>query len=394
MSGNKPKRELRQKIELSDEQRLNWLRLIRCENVGPATFRDLVNHFHSAATALEALPDLIAHGTGAKRIRICSRAQAEQEMEAADRAGARFIASGEPGYPTALRAIDAPPPLICVKGDQSALEKRAIAIVGSRNASINGMRLAGRFASELGQAGFSIVSGLARGIDASAHRHSLSTGTVAVFAGGVDKVFPDENRELATQILNNGGCFLSEMPMGWAPRAKDFPRRNRLVAGIAHGLLVVEAAKRSGSLISARLATEAGRTVYAIPGSPLDPRSAGTNWLIKQGATLVTDAEDIVSDLEGIAFNPETGFEMEDTHESDIIPPEAAANMRDAIIEAMGPSPVEVDDIIRLSGATAGQVQLILIELDLCGKLERHGGGRVSLCFFEDQDKDMIATPE
>jgi len=363
-------------IQLTDTQRLNWLQLIRSDNVGPATFRDLINHFQTAAAALEALPELISSGGASGRIRIASREQAEREIDQAAKIGARFIGMGEPNYPPALRSVDYPPPLVCVRGNPNVLTRKAVGIVGSRNSSVAGMRLAARFASELGLAEFAVVSGLARGIDASAHKHSLSTGTIAVFAGGVDRIFPEENAGLAEDILASDGAFISEMPMGWSPRSKDFPRRNRLVAGIASGLLVIEAAKRSGSLISARLANEAGRTVYAVPGSPLDPRSEGANWLIKQGATLVTDPQEIIDDLANVTTQPQdwqepdfTGYEK----------PVDVSDVRDRIIRSLGPSPVEVDDIIRFSGATPGQIQLVLIELDLAGKLERHGGNRVSL---------------
>lgn len=374
-------------IPLSDEQKLNWLRLIRSDNVGPATFRDLINHFRSASAALEALPELISKGGTAGKIRIASREQAEQEIQAAHRNNARFIGMGEPDYPPALRNVDYPPPLLCVKGNSDLLNRQAIAIVGSRNASINGMRLAARFASELGKADYAIISGLARGIDASAHKQSLTTGTIAVFAGGVDHVFPEENAGLASDILEHGGAIISEMPMGWKPRSKDFPRRNRLVAGIASALLVIEAAKRSGSLISARLANEAGRTVYALPGSPLDPRCEGTNWLIKQGATLVTEAEDIIQDQSQSRPTDQKGFwgekEYEDGYDDDAepgtLPVELEESQRKKIIRALGPSPVEIDDIIRFSEASPGQVQLVLIELSLAGRLERHGGNRVSL---------------
>lgn len=374
-------------IPLTDEQRLNWLRLIRSDNVGPATFRDLINHFRSASAAIDALPELISKGGSAGKIKIASFDQAEREIEYAAKNNAKFIGMGEPDYPPALRNVDYPPPLLCVKGNQEILNQPSIGIVGSRNSSINGMRLAARFASELGQADFAIISGLARGIDASAHQHSLTTGTIAVFAGGVDQVFPEENRELALDILENGGAIISEMPMGWNPRAKDFPRRNRLVAGISSGLLVIEAAKRSGSLISARLANEAGRTVYALPGSPLDPRCEGTNWLIKQGATMVTEPKDIIDDQSQGRLPVQTGFwgESDDEgryEENHGVPPSDGFDLdaaRTAIINALGPSPVEVDDIIRFSGQAPGKVHLVLIELDLAGKIERHGGNRISL---------------
>lgn len=371
---------------LSDEQRLNWLRLIRSQNVGPATFRDLISHYGTAAAALEALPELAQRGGAAARIKICPVEDAERELLRCESVGARFVAIGEPDYPTILRNADQSPPLLALMGSSNILTQKCVAIVGSRNASIAGMKLTQRFASQLGEQGYSIASGLARGIDTAAHRASLKTGTIAVFAGGVDHIFPDENVELAKAIVDNGGALLSEMPMGWQPRAKDFPRRNRIVTGLAQGVIVVEAAKRSGSLISARLANEMGRIVLAVPGSPLDPRSEGTNGLIKQGATLVSTTEDI---LEALApLDPEMHDFIYDISEGEEELPfevekeaiqDADKPIRDAIISSLGPSPTEIDDIIRFTGATNGQVQLVLMELDLAGRLERHTGNRVSI---------------
>lgn len=373
-------------FHLGDEQRLNWLRLIRSQNVGPATFRDLISHYGTAAAALEALPELAQRGGAAARIKICPVADAEREMARCESAGARFIAIGEPDYPPILRNADQSPPLIAIKGDTETLSRKCVAIVGSRNSSIAGMKLTQRFASQLGEQGYVIASGLARGIDTAAHRASLTTGTIAVFAGGVDHIFPDENVELAKAIVDNVGVLMSEMPMSWQPRAKDFPRRNRIVTGLAQGVVVVEAAKRSGSLISARLANEMGRLVLAVPGSPLDPRSEGTNGLIKQGATLVTSTDDIIDAL--APLDPAAGeFIYDISEEPDELPFEteqdvvqtADDTIRNAIISALAPSPTEIDDIIRFTGATPGQVQLILMELALAGRLERHTGNRVSL---------------
>jgi DNA processing protein len=373
-------------FHLGDEQRLNWLRLIRSQNVGPATFRDLISHYGTAAAALEALPELAARGGAAARIKICPVEDAEREMARCESAGARFIAIGEPDYPPILRNADQSPPLIAIKGNAETLSRKCVAIVGSRNASIAGMKLTQRFALQLGEQGYVIASGLARGIDTAAHRASLTAGTIAVFAGGVDHIFPDENVELAKAIVDNGGVLMSEMPMGWQPRAKDFPRRNRIVTGLAQGVVVVEAAKRSGSLISARLANEMGRIVLAVPGSPLDPRSEGTNGLIKQGATLVTSSDDIIDAL--APLDESAGEFIYDISEpADDLPFENKPNpvqntddeIRNAIISSLGPSPTEIDDIIRFTGATPGQVQLVLMELALAGRLERHTGNRVSL---------------
>ena len=370
---------------LSDEQRLNWLRLIRSQNVGPATFRDLISHYGTASAAIEALPELARRGGVAARIRICSVEDAERELQECHRAGGRLIALGEAEYPRLLRLTDSAPPLLCVKGNTSLFEEKAMAIVGSRNASISGLRITERFSTQLGDSGYAIVSGLARGIDTAAHKAALKTGTIAIFAGGIDQVFPEENLGLAEQIIESGGAIASEMPIGWQPRAKDFPRRNRIVTGICSAVLVVEAAKRSGSLITARLANEMGRLVLAVPGSPLDPRSEGTNDLIKQGATLITSIEDILEALTPI--DPDSSEFLYDIRESEgddlaYQPPalqDANSDVRKRITDSLGPTPCEVDDIIRFSGATAGQVQLVLLELTIAGKIERHPGNRVSL---------------
>ncbi|MCB1430356.1 MAG: DNA-processing protein DprA [Nitratireductor sp.] len=367
------------RFDLTDEQRLNWLRLIRSENVGPATFRDLINHFGTASSALDAVPELAKRGGVAARISIASRDDAQREMDQARKIGARFVGMGEPDYPVMLRGLDAPPPLVCTMGDTSIAASACMAIVGSRNASITGQKLATRFAGELGEHGYTVVSGLARGIDAVAHRASLKTGTIAVYAGGIDQPFPEENVGLAREIHDQGGLLISEMPIGWKPRNIDFPRRNRIIAGLALGVVVIEAAKRSGSLITARLAGEANRLVFAVPGSPLDPRSAGTNRLLKQGAILVTDAADVldaVRPLEGKpVFAPDRLLEPDF---SDPGPPPADSD-RERIIELLGPTPTEIDDIIRHTGLRPAQVFLVLLELDLAGRLERHSGGRVSL---------------
>ena len=378
------------RFHLSDEQRLNWLRLIRSENVGPATFRDLINHFGTATAALEAVPDLARRGGVAARISIASREDALRELEEAERIGARFIGLGEPDYPPMLRGLDAPPPLLCVTGKASTASAPCIAIVGSRNASITGQKLATRFAGELGEHGYQVVSGLARGIDAVAHRASLKTGTIAVFAGGIDQAFPEENVSLAREIRDQGGLLVSEMPIGWKPRNIDFPRRNRIIAGLALGVVVIEAAKRSGSLITARLANENNRLVFSVPGSPLDPRAEGCNHLIRQGAILVTCVDDIREALAPMGGGePQLPFEVGEneaesleglvSERSGAVPANADDALRQRISQALGPSPVDIDDIIHFSGASAGQVQLVLLELDLAGRIERHAGNRVSL---------------
>jgi len=364
---------------LSDRQRLSWLRLIRTENVGPASFRDLINRFGSAEAALEALPELFLRGGATRGVRIPTQAQAEDELAAAARFGARFVAIGEPDYPAMLRRMEQPPPLVAIKGEPAVFRLPPVAIVGARNASLAGIKMARTLAAELGRAGYAIVSGLARGIDTAAHQGGLSTGTVAALAGGLDQPYPPENVALAREIAERSGAVISEMPFGWEPRAKDFPRRNRVIAGLSLGLLVVEAAQRSGSLISARLAGEMGRLVFAVPGSPLDPRAAGTNRLLKDGATLVTDANDVIEAIAPLAGKPLPPAEQLEEPPDFLATPPPGDDERDKVVEALGPVPCEVDEIIRHTGLHPAQVFMILLELDLAGRLERHAGGRVSL---------------
>ena len=378
----------RKGIALTDRQRIAWLRLIRSDNVGPATFRDLINHFGSAEAALDALPELSRRGGSTRAIRIATVADAEREIETAQRFGARFIGIGEPDYPSALRQIDAAPPLIAAKGDLSVANLPSVGMVGSRNASISGAKFAAMMAREIGRAGYSIVSGLARGIDAAAHRASLETGTIAAMAGGLDQPYPPENIDLLDQICSGRGLAISEMPFGWEPRARDFPRRNRLIAGIALGVVVIEAAARSGSLITARLAGEFGRLVFAVPGSPLDPRCEGTNGLLKDGATVTTKPQDVLQALAPISeldlFSASEADEpgRDDGGERPLAPP-PNDDERLVIIQALGPTPVEIDDIIRHTGLAASSVYLVLLELDIAGRLERHAGGFVSLSMMD-----------
>lgn len=343
---------------------------------GPRTFRALVNHFGGAREALEALPDLARRGGAARAIKICSRDEAERELEAAQDLGITFVASGEPDYPIRLQMIDDAPPLLAVRGTLAALSRPMIAVVGSRNASAAGMKFAERLARELGAAGYVIASGLARGIDAAAHRAALAGGTVAALAGGQDCIYPSEHEGLLEDMLANG-CAVSEMPLGWVPRGRDFPRRNRIISGLSVGVVVVEAARRSGSLITARLALEQGREVFAVPGSPLDPRAEGTNGLIKQGATLVSETNDVVSVIAPILGRPLPIEEPEAIPPPEDEPPDADARAR--ILSLLGPTPVSIDDLIRLSGASASIVRVTLLELELAGRLVRQAGGLVAL---------------
>jgi len=365
---------------LSPAQRLDWLRLIRTENVGPRTFRALINQFGGAAAALEALPTLARRGGRLVPPRIPSRAEAEDEMAALARGKARLVALGEQDYPAALRHLDDAPPLLAVRGVGAVLHTPMVAIVGARNASAAGRTMAQTLARELGAAGWVVVSGLARGIDTAAHEASLDTGTVGVFAGGLARPYPPENLRLIEAVAEKG-VVVSEMPIAWEPRARDFPRRNRLVSGMALGVVVVEAAERSGSLITARLAAEQGREVFAVPGSPLDPRAGGANRLIKQGATMVLAVEDILEVLTPLlGRRSEPRLEAEQPRpENELEPALPGDDARARIIELMGPTPTLIDDLVRLSGATPAEVQMVLLELDLADRLDRPGTGLVAL---------------
>ena len=358
---------------LSDSERLDWLRLIRSDNVGPINFGQLLQRFGSAAEALSALPELAKRG-GRKAFQACPRDVAEEEVETLAAINARLIARCEPEYPLALAALDDGPPVLTVRGRIDLLTTRCIAVVGARNASANGVRFAQQMAADLGQAGLTVVSGLARGIDAAAHRGSLTTGTIAAMAGGVDVVYPSENQALYDRILAEGTA-VSEKPPGLAPRERHFPQRNRIVAGMSLGVVVVEAALKSGSLITARLAGEYGRDVFAVPGSPLDPRARGSNDLLRQGATLTESAEDALQALgaPAPATPPPAPPAPAQPTDSDI---ESGLKQ---VLEKLGPAPTPVDEIIRQCHVPPSVVHMALLELELAGRLTRHPGNMVSL---------------
>lgn len=370
------------KPPLTDSQRRNWLRLIRSENVGPATFRDLINFFGTSDAALDALPDLSARGGLGRTVKIASEAEIDREIDALAKSGAMLRTWGEEGYPPLLTYVHAPPPVLTVKGNTDAAMRPTVSIVGARNASVAGMKFAGQLASELSRSGFVIVSGLARGIDAAAHKASVETGTIAVMAGGLSHIYPRENAGLADALCEKG-LLVSEMPFFSEARARDFPRRNRLVSGISYGTIVIEAARKSGTLVTARFANEQGRQIFAVPGSPLDPRSEGTNGLIRDGAELCTSAVDVIEALkpvidEELHLIPRPGISAppSDFEDGDMDPPES---MRDYFISVMSTSPVDIDDIVDQTGLSVRTVQILILELELAGRLERHGERMVSL---------------
>ena len=364
---------------LSEAERLDWLQLSRSENVGPITFRRLLARFGSAANALDALPDLARKGGSGTAPRLCLRRDAEVELASIREMGALLIASVEPEFPESLAILDDCPPLLTIGRNVALARRPSVAIVGARNASLNGRKLAETMARDLAEAGFTVVSGLARGIDTAVHEASLSRGTVAVVAGGVDVIYPPENKVLQEQIFR-AGAVVSEMPLGQQPTQRLFPRRNRLISGLSLGVLVVEASPNSGSLITANLALEQGREVFAVPGSPLDPRAAGTNGLIRAGAHLTTGAEDVLSILRAMTGPmKEPGTDLFEAA-PDWTPDEA--ELREArvrVIESLSPSPTHVDELIRDSHLSPALVSAVLLELELAGRVERQPGNRVSL---------------
>ena len=363
---------------LSDSERRAWLRLARAPNVGPVTFAQLVGRFGSASAALEEVPRLARRG-GGDTASLPSEADACREIDALAKLGGRLIASAEPEFPRGLAALEAPPPVIAVLGHDALLAREMIAIVGARNASALGRKLANRLAADLGTAGLVVVSGMARGIDTAAHEGALASGTCAVVAGGIDIIYPPENAALYDRIKAEG-AVVSEMPLGQPPQARHFPRRNRIISALARGVIVVEAAEGSGSLITANFALEQNREVFAVPGSPLDPRAKGANRLLRQGAVLTETADDVLGVLKPILGG---GFQ-EPMRDFGGTPPagepaEAEADrVRSAIEEALGPAPIAVDELIRLCGVPAAAVLTVLLELELAGRLARHPGNRVS----------------
>jgi len=363
---------------LSEHERLAWLRLARAPNVGPVTFAQLVRRFGSATAALKEVPKLVRRG-GGDAAALPSEDDARAEIEALANLGGRLIASVEPEFPAGLAALDAPPPVISVLGHIPVLAREMIAMVGARNASALGRKLASRLAAELGDAGLVVVSGMARGIDTAAHEGSLATGTCAVIAGGIDMVYPPENAALYERIKAEG-AVVSEMPLSQPPQARHFPRRNRIISALARGVIVVEAAEGSGSLITANYALEQNREVFAVPGSPLDPRAKGANRLLRQGAILTETADDVLGVLRpmlGGAFQEASG-DLDDAPLAGESSEAETERVRAKIEEALGPASIGVDDLIRLCAEPAPAVLTVLLELELAGKLTRHPGNKVS----------------
>ena len=364
-----------------DEQ-IDWLRLIRSENIGPITFYKLLERFGTAGAALEGMVDL--SGRGGKKIKPFPKEKALREFDALQEIGGEIITRPDPAYPPLLATIFDAPPVLQLLGNKSLLAKKTVAIVGARNASLNGQKFAKNIAHEIGAGGFLVASGMARGIDTSVHEGALKSGTVAVVGGGVDVIYPKENKNLYEKLVESG-AVISEVALGTKPQAMHFPRRNRIISGMSRGTVVIEAGVRSGSLITARMALEQGREVFAVPGSPMDPRSAGANRLIREGAQLTEKAEDIFETLETIprTLTGLSQYENNPLKYNEKLPDntndDEAAKARGKVMELLSPEPVTVDEIIRNCQCSISAVSLVLLELELAGRLERHPGGRVSL---------------
>ena len=361
---------------LDDARRIDWIRLSHSENVGPQTFRMLMRKYGSAGKALEALPQLSLRGGMKRTLRVMSVEAAETALTKARELGAQFVVAGETGYPALLQHIDDAPPLLCVQGDVTLVDRESVAIVGSRNASAAGLRLARQLAAELSEEGYLVTSGLARGIDTAAHSATPNAMTAAVIACGVDVFYPPENEGLQRQIGQHGLVCTEFLP-GTAPNAKHFPRRNRIISGMSRAIIVVEAALRSGSLITARQAGEQGRDVYAVPGSPLDPRAEGTNRLIRDGANIITSTQDLIESLKNSGGSMTQGNLFETTDAE--IAEDVGDNERRRILTLLSPTPVDVDDIVRESGFRPAVVMAVLLELELAGVVSRSARQQIQL---------------
>lgn len=373
-------------LGLTSAERFARLRLARCQSVGPITFRQLIARFGSAAAALDALPELARRGGRRKPVKVADSSIIRAEIEAVEALGGKISVLGDNIYPPLLAAIEDAPPVLALLGRTELMDQRCIGLVGARNASAIGLKFARQIATELGQADLTIVSGLARGIDAAAHTGALGAeagGTIAVLGCGLDIFYPKENRDLQEQIAGEG-LLVSEHPPGTGPQASHFPRRNRIISGLSEGIIVIEAALRSGSLITARLAGEQGREVFAVPGSPLDPRARGSNDLIRQGAALVEGADDVIAALSSLPHQPHAPL-AEPAEDAFISggaitdPPDIGEAARSLVSEKLSPSPVAIDEIMRQCDLAPAVVLTILLEMELAGLAQRHPGNQVSL---------------
>jgi len=370
----------------NDHEKISWLRLIRTENVGPITFYKLVEHYGSAEEALNALPELSKKGGRKKALKAPDVSSVEKELEKLIKFGGNIVCANEKQYPLALAATDDSPPVLSYLGNIDLVRPPCLAIVGARNASLNGRKFTKKLAHDLGKAGQIIVSGLARGIDTAAHEGALETGTIAVVAGGINVVYPRENQKLYEAIKERGLIF-AESPLGMEPIARHFPKRNRIVSGLSSGTIVMEATYRSGSLITARLAAEQGRDVYAVPGYPADPRAQGPNKLIKDGAILVEKADDILKSLVnfsgGNSLN-EASNQNDYTDEIATIDEKSAEQIKTNLLKNMSQLPINIDELARACHVSIPELQYAMLELELAGRVQRLSGNRVALIDEEE----------
>lgn len=369
--------------------KLAWLRLSRTENVGPVTFYKLLSVYGTAQNALDALPELAKRGGRKRPLKAPSVSDVQQEYDSLQNLGGEIITAACSSYPIGLSAVDDAPPVISIIGNAALLNQSCIGIVGARNASLNGRKMAENLARDLGKRGHIIASGLARGIDTAAHKGSLETGTIAVVAGGIDVVYPEENQGLYEEIKERG-IIVAESKLGQKPFAQSFPRRNRIVSALSKGIVVVESTMRSGSLITARLAGEQGRDVFAVPGSPLDPRAAGPNHLIREGATLICNADDVLESIMNFSGTglreaiPSSQYYYFEDDAAITNPVELSEKMRETVCEQLSFSPLNVDELVRACHLTVSDVQSVLLEMELAGRLKRLPGNRVSLVSDEE----------
>lgn len=362
-------------------EKMSWLRLSRTENIGPVTFYRLIEAYGSASKAIDALPDLAKRGGRAKPLIAAPLTQVEREYQAIKKFGGDIICAAETDYPVSLAAIDDAPPVVTYTGNIALLKKSCVGIVGSRNASLNGRKFTEKLAHELGIAGATVISGLARGIDTAAHAGSLDTGTVAVLGGGLDIIYPPENKDLYAQIRERG-LIIAESPFGQQPFAQSFPRRNRIISGLSQGVVIVEATFKSGSLITARMAGEQGRDVFAVPGHPLDPRAEGPNALIRDGAVLIRNAGDILESLSTFqsgSLQDSASQKYEPLNAPPVIDDQTLDRVRDEVLSCLSHTPISVDEIIRSAGLPAAAVQIVVLEMELAGRVQRLPGQRISL---------------
>lgn len=361
-------------------EKISWLRLSRTENIGPVTFYRLIEAYGSASKAIDALPDLARRGGRAKPLIAAPLTQVEREYQAIKKFGGDILCAAETVYPVSLAAIDDAPPVITYTGNIALLKKSCVGIVGSRNASLNGRKFTEKLAHELGTAGATVISGLARGIDTAAHAGSLDTGTVAVLGGGLDIIYPPENKDLYAQIRERG-LIIAESPFGQQPFAQSFPRRNRIISGLSQGVVIVEATFKSGSLITARMAGEQGRDVFAVPGHPLDPRAEGPNALIRDGAVLIRNAGDVLESLSTFQSGSLQDSASQKYEPLNIQPvdDQTLDRVRDEVLSCLSHTPVSVDEIIRSAALPAAAVQIVILEMELAGRVQRLPGHRISL---------------